>query len=237
MPTEATTYTYPMPPAPVIELRAFLMAFVASLALFVMLPIFGLSSQSTQDELTLRAASLIEQPPPPPPERKRELPPEKPEEQPDIPEPDAPKPEPRPIEMQPPKLQLPMSTLDLSMGDFALDFQTAPVAVAPPPNPGAGIDVFGLGELDERPRPVSVFQPTYPLAARRQKREGYVEVEFLILPTGETANAVTLRSEPGDTFNESALQAVRRWRFTPPKRNGKAVRVRVRQTIRFELED
>lgn len=237
MTTESTIYTYPMPPTPAIAPRACMLAFVASLVIFVMLPLFGLSSQSTRDELTLSPAALIEHPPPPPPERKRELPPEKPEEKPDIPEPDAPKPEPRPIEMKPPKLQLPMSTLDLSMGDFALDFQTAPVAVDPPPDPGARVNVFGLGELDERPRPISVFRPTYPLAARRQKRDGYVDVEFLILPTGETANAVALRSEPGNTFTEAALQAVRRWRFTPSKRNGKAVRVRVRQTIRFELED
>ena len=79
------------------------------------------------------------------------------------------------------------------------------------------------------------MNPIYPQEARRRGIEGVVEISFLITREGRTADLRVLHAEPGTTFVRAALEAVRRWRFTPPQKDGRPVAVRALQTIRFQL--
>jgi TonB family protein len=78
--------------------------------------------------------------------------------------------------------------------------------------------------------------PAYPREAERLGISGWVDVEFTIAPDGTTQNVIVRNSEPQRTFDQSAVDAVKRWRFAPVMRDGAAVRQRAAMRIRFELK-
>jgi TonB family protein len=78
--------------------------------------------------------------------------------------------------------------------------------------------------------------PAYPRDAERMGIKGWVDVEFTIAPDGTTRDLVVRNAQPLRTFDQSAVDAVRRWRFEPVKRDGVPVAQRAAVRIRFELK-
>lgn len=78
--------------------------------------------------------------------------------------------------------------------------------------------------------------PAYPREAERLGIKGWVDVEFTIAPDGTTQDVVVRSSQPQRTFDQAAVDAVKRWRFEPVMRNGAAVPQRAAMRIRFELK-
>ena len=78
-------------------------------------------------------------------------------------------------------------------------------------------------------------EPYYPQAARRSRREGWVEVEFTVQPDGHVDAVKVLQSKPGSVFDLAATTAVQRWVFAPATRNGKPVAASLRQRLDFRL--
>ena len=96
---------------------------------------------------------------------------------------------------------------------------------------------FVLRDLDAPPpRLLTPAKPLYPLLAKQRGLEGHVDIEFLIGPDGTVSGVTVLHSEPTELFDESARKTAQRWRFSAPKRDGKAVSVLARQRIQFTLE-
>jgi TonB family protein len=73
--------------------------------------------------------------------------------------------------------------------------------------------------------------PTYPEIARPAGISATVVLECTIDPTGHVADARVIAGHP--LFNESALNAVRQWRYTPTRLNGVPVAVLMTVTVRF----
>ena len=59
--------------------------------------------------------------------------------------------------------------------------------------------------------------PKYPRRAKLSKKEGSVELQFQIDANGYVHNAVVLQANPEGLFEQSALRAIKRWRFKPIK--------------------
>jgi TonB family protein len=78
--------------------------------------------------------------------------------------------------------------------------------------------------------------PSYPREAERLGIKGWVDVEFTIAPDGTTQNVIVRNAEPPRTFDQSAVDAVKRWRFEPVMRDGAAVSQRAAMRIRFEVK-
>ena len=78
-------------------------------------------------------------------------------------------------------------------------------------------------------------EPYYPQAARRARREGWVEVAFTVLPDGRVDAVRVLQAEPGSVFDLAATTAVRRWAFKPATRNGQPIAMDLRQRLDFRL--
>lgn len=78
--------------------------------------------------------------------------------------------------------------------------------------------------------------PVYPRDAERQNISGWVDVEFTVAPDGSTQDLVVRGAEPQRMFDQAAIDAVKRWRFEPIKRDGAAVAQRAAVRIRFELK-
>lgn len=78
-------------------------------------------------------------------------------------------------------------------------------------------------------------EPYYPQAARRARREGWVEVAFTVLPDGRVDAVRVLQAEPGSVFDLAATTAVRRWVFKPATRNSQPIAMDLRQRLDFRL--
>ncbi len=99
------------------------------------------------------------------------------------------------------------------------------------------------GELVEltpdivKPVLVGRVNPKYPPVATAKKMEGTVLLSVLVSETGQVAEVKVIRGAGGQTgLNESAVSAVKQWKFTPAVKDGKRVKVWVTYPIVFKLQ-
>ncbi len=86
-----------------------------------------------------------------------------------------------------------------------------------------------------KPTAGSTPAPRYPRLARKKGWEGFVTLAVEVDAAGAVV-AVTIASSSGhDQLDRAALEAVRRWRFEPGRRNGFAIASRTEVTIEFRL--
>lgn len=130
----------------------------------------------------------------------------------------------------------PVLNFDFGLADIGGDFSMAFSVSTEPMIMNSG-NVLELSEVDHVPQAVVQMRPFYPALARRRRTEGEVAVVFTVTTQGSTADPQILSSTPDDVFTEAALRAIERWRFVPAMKGGQAVAVRVRQVIRFKMED
>jgi periplasmic protein TonB len=91
--------------------------------------------------------------------------------------------------------------------------------------------LFSLADLDQKPR--AVYQPSPVVSAEaRKKAPGTVYVLFIVDERGKVESPLIQKSSD-PVFDQPALSAVKNWKFEPGKRNGKAVRFRMRVPITF----
>jgi periplasmic protein TonB len=83
------------------------------------------------------------------------------------------------------------------------------------------------------PTRIVYVRPEYPQNARTAKVQGVVVLEVEIDRDGHVCSARVLRSIP--LLDQSAIDAVLRWRFTPAKVNDVAVPVIMTLTVNFTL--
>jgi len=77
-------------------------------------------------------------------------------------------------------------------------------------------------------------EPAYPFAAREDGVEADVHLEIVVDAAGSVVEARTLE-HAGSGFDESALSAIRGYRFSPAMKDGHLVRVRMPWTVEFRL--
>jgi protein TonB len=95
---------------------------------------------------------------------------------------------------------------------------------------------LGAGGGDSDVVPLVRVDPEYPAKAEQRRIEGWVDIEFTIGPAGTVENPKVIGATPRGIFEQSALRAVRRWRYNPKIEDGVAVaRPGIRVRLRFEL--
>lgn len=108
----------------------------------------------------------------------------------------------------------------------------APVSAPPPPVAEAAPPPA----LSDTPARLLNNPPlNYPSQARRQRLEGWVEVEVRIDERGEVTEARVLRGEPNGVFDREALRTAQRWRFSPREVDGRPVASTARRRVNFSL--
>lgn len=94
-----------------------------------------------------------------------------------------------------------------------------------------------FAELDELPREVTGIRPTYPRdLSADQQIDGWVEVGFIVDSRCCVRDAYIIRSSHAE-FEEPALEAIRRCRFTPGRKDGQDVLFNGRRLFEFRLSD
>lgn len=109
---------------------------------------------------------------------------------------------------------------------------SAPVSAPAPPAPAPRVE--NAGDLSSKM--VSAVPPRYPLESRRAHEEGTVVLAVLVGLDGSVADISVSKSSGSDRLDHAALSAVRRWRWSPTKRDGAAVMVRGLVEIPFILQ-
>jgi protein TonB len=191
-----------------------------TLVFFLVLPLFETIGKPVEADTLVRSVDVASIPPPPAVE-------------------DKPKDDDKPPE-DPPELDEAATPLDLSQLELALgpalsgDWLAGDFAVKlpGPATGGAAVDaLFSLADLDQKPR--AIYQPAPILTSQlRQKAPGTVQVLFIVDERGAVESPI-VQAASDPAFGAPALAAVKQWRFEPGKRNGQAVRFRMRVPITF----
>ncbi|MBN1507682.1 MAG: energy transducer TonB [Sedimentisphaerales bacterium] len=209
------------------RLWALLGAAGLTLAFFTVLPLMQSISRPPAEDLLLQSVDVSDIPPPsPPPEEEVKEETESAEKPPEL------------VETAPP---LDLSQLELALdpalgdgllgsGDFAVRLSSA-VANSSGKGGGDADAIFSIADLDQTPRPIYQASPTMTREAR-QKAPGKVNVIFVVDEQGRVVDA-RIRSSTDPVFEQPALNAVKRWKFEPGRRAGRAVRFRMLAPISF----
>ena len=102
-----------------------------------------------------------------------------------------------------------------------------------PSSPSQAPDLLGPVE---RPRLLREVTPQYTAEAMREKIEGTVWVDVVVLPDGTVGDVTVVKSlDPVYGLDDQAVRAVRQWLFEPGTRFGKPVATRVSLELFFSL--
>lgn len=83
---------------------------------------------------------------------------------------------------------------------------------------------------------VSQSAPTYPPDAARRRIEGTVQLRLIVGTDGSVQSARVVDSIPAGVFDKAALDAVRKWKFSPATVDGSPVVADTNKSIDFRME-
>jgi TonB family protein len=78
--------------------------------------------------------------------------------------------------------------------------------------------------------------PVFPTSARARAMSGWVDVQFMVLRDGSVSDLSVVGADPAGQFEQSAMEAVRKWKYRPILRDGQPINQRARVRVRFALE-
>jgi protein TonB len=186
-------------------------------------------------------AELIVPPPPPAPviEPPKPIPvaaPPQPVEKPQ-PRPKPPPPKPRPKPTPAPQPLASQNAADTAMN---VPPPSPPAPPEPPPAPPAPpTPPAPPAAPPTPPRAASHLsnpQPEYPRASRQMGEEGTVVLRVLVSADGRAEQVEIKRSSGYDRLDQSALRAVRKWRFNPATKEGQPIAAWYDQPLNFKLD-
>lgn len=106
---------------------------------------------------------------------------------------------------------------------------TAPAAPVPAAEEAPYQPPMGRAGYLDNPR------PAYPLVARKRGIEGVVRLMVEVDEDGRARTVEICASSGHGMLDQSAVEAVRAWRFVPARRAGRAIAASVEVPIRFSL--
>jgi len=143
---------------------------------------------------------------------------------------------PRPEAVTPPPLAVEDGPVEMAVPETASESDKTPVEKAGVDSvvaEEAGVDADG--RFDVPPRLSRRIEPVYPIAARRDRREGDVICEARITAHGRVSVVRVVVGSGFPDFDEAALAALRSARFEPASLRGRSVESVVRLTLSFRL--
>ena len=88
----------------------------------------------------------------------------------------------------------------------------------------------------EPPVPVRMVPPVYPTELRRDGTSGIVVVKCLIDEKGNVTEA-QIEKTSNPAFSQPAIDAIKRWKFKPAKKEGAAIALHVNIPVQFNVGD
>lgn len=195
-------------------------AVLISVMLFILIP-FSQMLSFHKDVNKVIPIEWMESPPPPP------LPPPPPPEEDDIEEDDP--------ELEEEHKQLPLDIIE-TMINTELTYEGRFYIGVPDFELTGNIDdiTFNIEDLDEVPTVSSSVHPVYPPQLRRLGIGGRIVITFIVDESG-FVRLPRIESSTDYAFDKYALDAIKKWRFTPGIKKGKKVKTRMRLPINFSV--
>ena len=208
-------------------------------ALFVQPPEFAMDSGHNSVEVNLVAAAPDPAPPPPPVQEPQEPALTQPPKPDDVTVPVAPPVPPTPV---PPPKQPPVQASPLPAPVPPKPHRVHTVAKGDGSAPKPGKDAItassdGGAIMDVKPDYLSNPPPIYPESSRQEKQEGVVVLQVIVNTGGRVEDLSIVTTSGFKTLDESAVTAVRSWRFRPASLGSIKMKSRVVIPIRFRLDD
>jgi TonB family protein len=116
----------------------------------------------------------------------------------------------------------------------------APVAAsvaAPASAPVAALAAPPADESESTLTRTRYVPPVYPESARNRNIGGWVDLTFLVGVDGAVSEVAVVGAQPPGTFEQAAIDAVRRWRYQPVIRDGHAATQQARVRVRFKVHE
>jgi protein TonB len=111
-----------------------------------------------------------------------------------------------------------------------------PAAAAPSPSPPVARPAAPAAGGETRDVAVlSPPAPQYPAAAARSRQQGWVDLEFTVGPDGSVQRVRVIDSQPSRVFDQAAINAVQKAKFSPRLENGQPVSSTLRRRIEFKM--
>ena len=126
----------------------------------------------------------------------------------------------------------PFAGLEYSAGLVPGGDYSAPPA-PPPPAPDPPRAPMPVGGDIKPPTKIDDAAPIYPAIARAAGVQGMVIISATIGPDGRVHDARVIRSIP--LLDAAALEAVRKWQYTPTLLNGTPIAIVMTVTVNFRL--
>jgi protein TonB len=108
--------------------------------------------------------------------------------------------------------------------------------IGPGSGGGTGGGPFRPGSGIDPPRLLREVRPVYTEDARRRALEGDVVLEVVVTQSGSVDRVKVIRGL-GAGLDQSAIAAVRQWRFDPARRRGSPVDVIVEVSVEFRMRN
>ena len=152
---------------------------------------------------------------------------------------------PLPPPEQPPTLERPH--IDLIPPDIPITESApgAPTAAPPAPAAVAAVVATASQKHEDLPEPVTPPRfdaaylnnppPIYPMPSRRVHEQGTVTLRVRVSQVGTALEVLLERTSGSMHLDEAAMDAVRRWRFTPAMRGKESVEAWVLVPVEFQL--
>lgn len=99
---------------------------------------------------------------------------------------------------------------------------------------GTGGGVYRVGGNVSAPGLIYKEEPEYSEEARKAKYQGTVTLSIEVWPDGKAHNIYVVRGL-GLGLDEKAMEAVRKWKFRPGRKDGKPVKVSANVEVNFRL--
>jgi periplasmic protein TonB len=120
---------------------------------------------------------------------------------------------------------------DLTIEETEVNFSESVDELPPPEEEEPIVPFFALSE---KPKVVKQGLPIYPELARKAGIEGRVTVEVVISTKGDVEQVKIVKGHP--MLDDAALEAAKKWKFSPGKQRDRFVKVRMTIPIDFKLK-
>jgi protein TonB len=104
----------------------------------------------------------------------------------------------------------------------------------PPPPPPKLKEPLRVGGNVQTSKLIRKLDPVYPELAKRARVSGIVLLQVTVSETGQVQAVKLIRGHP--LLNQSAIDAVRQWQYSPTLLNGEPVPVIATVTVNFVLK-
>jgi protein TonB len=147
------------------------------------------------------------------------------------------KPSPASVQKEAPKEKTLPPAKDKDAPAIPVPAQTPQSSAQPTAPSSGGVAAAPTADADYKAAYLQNPKPPYPPLAFRARIEGKVTLLAEVLPDGRAGQVRILESSGHDLLDQSAMSTVKKWKFTPSRKDGVIITQDVRIHITFSLNN